>query len=240
VPRGEEEVRLYDAENHRPDTAATVDFLAGLAGGGDVLEFGAGTGRLLLPLAPRCRRAVGVDLSPEMVARLESLAPGNVEAHLGDVRSWTTPDRFALVVCAYNLLMEITSQAGQLEAVLNAANLVAPQGHLVIENLHPPLQSISAGRRVVPLDLPEIDFGLVVQTFEWRTQMLDQRTLLVHDGAARSRRLLLRMVFPAEQDLMARTGGLKLVRRLANWRGGPWHSDGVISETANVISVYGR
>ncbi|MEZ4570246.1 MAG: hypothetical protein R2849_07945 [Thermomicrobiales bacterium] len=40
---------------------STVDFLAGLAGGGAALEFGIGTGRIALPLAAgACRSTVSI------------------------------------------------------------------------------------------------------------------------------------------------------------------------------------
>jgi len=70
--------------------------------------------------------------------------------------------------------------------------------------------------------------------------MTDQRMLYVNGSRVSSRRRALRMLFPSEQDLMAQMGGLKLVRRMANWRGGSWHADRNGPETSNVISVYAR
>jgi SAM-dependent methyltransferase len=49
-----------------------VDFLAGLAGTGPVLELGIGTGRMALPLSRRDVRVHGIELSPAMVARLQA------------------------------------------------------------------------------------------------------------------------------------------------------------------------
>ena len=45
-----------------------VDFLAELAGTGDALELGVGTGRIALPLSRRGVRVHGIELSPAMVA----------------------------------------------------------------------------------------------------------------------------------------------------------------------------
>lgn len=239
MPRTEREVRTYDAENHRVDTAATVGFLADLAGNGDILEFGVGTGRLLLPLASRCEHAVGVDLSADMVAAVRgSNPPPNVEIHHGDMRTWKTQHKFSIVICVFNTLLEIPSRQGQLDAVTNAASMVAPGGHLVIENFHPPIQSMAAGRRVVPLDLPGIDFGLVTQTFDWRSQMVDQRIMYVSESEVRVRRLTIRLLFPSELDLMAQMAGLTLSKRMSNWRGTPWHADRNDPEVSNVISLY--
>jgi SAM-dependent methyltransferase len=49
-----------------------VDFLAALAGDGDALELGIGTGRIALPLSGRGVRVRGIDLSAAMVERLRA------------------------------------------------------------------------------------------------------------------------------------------------------------------------
>lgn len=232
-------VSSYDVENFRPDSLATVDFIVQAAGGRSVLEFGAGTGRLLLPLAEACESVVGVDISAEMISRLTRRAlPANVEVHEGDMRSWRTQRRFSVVACLFNTLMEIPTQQGQVDAVVNAASMVAKDGVLVTENLHPPMDSMAAGQRVVPLEVRGVDFGLVTQLFDWKTQRINQRILSVHSAKAHTRRLSLRAIFPAELDLMAALGGLRLRARYASWRKGAWMADRNSPETANVISVY--
>lgn len=49
-----------DYEHLRGDEADTVDFLAGLAGAGPVLELAIGSGRVALPLTERGPRVDGV------------------------------------------------------------------------------------------------------------------------------------------------------------------------------------
>ena len=44
----------------------TVDFLTTLAGGGPCLEFGAGTGRVAVPLSDHGLPVTGIELSPAM------------------------------------------------------------------------------------------------------------------------------------------------------------------------------
>jgi SAM-dependent methyltransferase len=78
---GEDVAARYDAalgEWAEPETiAATLDFLAELAGGGLVLELGIGIGRIALPLSARGVRVAGVDLSEPMLARLRAKPGGN-------------------------------------------------------------------------------------------------------------------------------------------------------------------
>jgi 16S rRNA A1518/A1519 N6-dimethyltransferase RsmA/KsgA/DIM1 with predicted DNA glycosylase/AP lyase activity len=62
-----------------------VSFLADLAGTGAALELGIGTGRIAIPLSQRGVRVHGIELSPAMVAQLQT-QPGtdNVEVTIGD------------------------------------------------------------------------------------------------------------------------------------------------------------
>jgi ubiquinone/menaquinone biosynthesis C-methylase UbiE len=59
------------------DTDGAVDRLAGLAGGGRVLEFGVGTGRIALPLTERGLDVWGIDGSPEMLKLLKEKPGGD-------------------------------------------------------------------------------------------------------------------------------------------------------------------
>src|SRR5213594_2417619 len=65
--------------------AATVDFLAALAGDGPALELGIGTGRIALPLAARGVPVHGIDLSRAMVERLRAKPGGEaIGVTIGD------------------------------------------------------------------------------------------------------------------------------------------------------------
>lgn len=67
---------VYDEHPGMLDPGAAVDFLAGLAGGGRVLELAIGTGRVALPLAARGLAVEGVDASEAMVGRLRAKPGG--------------------------------------------------------------------------------------------------------------------------------------------------------------------
>ena len=95
---GEEVAARYDdlsSEMFDPAVIGpTVDFLATLAGGGDALELGIGTGRIAVPLAERGVRVKGIDLSAAMVERLRA-KPGadRIEVAIGDFATTTVPGR---------------------------------------------------------------------------------------------------------------------------------------------------
>ncbi|SOB79493.1 class I SAM-dependent methyltransferase [Streptomyces sp. 1331.2] len=231
----------YDTEHARIDTPLTVAYLAELSGGGDVLEFGVGTGRLAVPLAGKARSVLGVDNSAEMLAAARHRPlPDNLALALGDAQTWTTERRFDLVLCVYNLLLHFTTQDAQLAVVRNAAAHLAPGGHLVVENLHPPLRAMEEGERISTLRLAGAGMAISTQRFDWKSLLLDQSVLYVDEDGHRVRQIAQRMLLPSEQDLMARLAGLRLVRRIANWRGGPWRADSSAPAASNVISVYRR
>ena len=76
------------AEHYDEDTAGlpvepVVDFLAPLGGGG-ALELAIGTGRIAVPLASRGVRVSGIDLSPDMVARLRAKST-DIPVVIGDM-----------------------------------------------------------------------------------------------------------------------------------------------------------
>jgi 2-polyprenyl-3-methyl-5-hydroxy-6-metoxy-1,4-benzoquinol methylase len=234
-----EQAARYDIEHTRIDTPVTVRYLSDLAAGCDVLEFGAGTGRLAIPLAASCRSVVGIDTSEHMLAAAAKReVPPNVTFRQGDAASWTSAQRFGLVLCAFNLLLLFTTQEAQLAVICNAANHLAPGGNLVIENIHPPLRAFEEGERMTALHLPYVDVAISTQTLDWKSFQVDQSTLYITAGACRTRQVTQRMLFPAEQDLMARIAGLRLVKRMGNWRGTSWRLDPHGPSKSNVISTY--
>ena len=86
---------VYDDRYGGLDPEFAVDFLAGLAGGGAVLELGIGTGRIALPLARRGVVVVGVDASEAMVDRLRAKPGGDsIPVTIGDMAEVGASGRF--------------------------------------------------------------------------------------------------------------------------------------------------
>src|SRR5437868_14315284 len=105
----------YDADNadrFQPEAVEpAVNFLADLAGGGDALELGIGTGRLAVPLRARGVRVHGIDLSEEMVARLRA-KPGaeDIGVTIGDFATTTVDATFTVAYLVFNTITNLTSQ----------------------------------------------------------------------------------------------------------------------------------
>jgi len=98
------------------DRGGDVDFYLGLAaelGEGDVLEYGCGDGRILLPLARLGLDCFGVDRSAPMLRALRQklklhpeLAP-RVAFKRGDMRRVRLERRFPLVLCTFNTFLHL-------------------------------------------------------------------------------------------------------------------------------------
>src|SRR2546430_35650 len=97
---------MYDRQGHGlPGEAA---FYVRLARAADlpVLELGCGTGRVTLAIAAAGVEVVGLDLSPAMLrlARAKAASAANPTWIEGDMRRFTLPRRFGLVIAPYRLL----------------------------------------------------------------------------------------------------------------------------------------
>lgn len=118
-----------------------VEFYRWLASGEpEVLELGAGTGRVCLPLLQDGVRVVALERAPQMLEVLERRAAGlgvreRLTALQGDFRDFDCGRRFRLVVCPFNGFAHL-HQAEELRQALGAvARHLDPQGALVCDVL---------------------------------------------------------------------------------------------------------
>lgn len=127
---------LYDYEYRR--RRADVTFYRELArrrGADRILELGAGSGRVTLPLARDGRQVVALDRSPAMlarlrerVARLPPAAAVRVTPVLGDLRTFSVRGRFPLVIAAFNVLEHLYTRGEVVACLQRIAAHLAPGG----------------------------------------------------------------------------------------------------------------
>lgn len=141
--------RTYDGPNSAFDFDEPLigEILDGLPAG-DALDAACGTGRMAALLAPRGHRVVGVDSSPDMLARARARVPE------GDFRPGTlqrlpvADDSVDLVVCSLAL-----THVRDLGPVMEQfARVLRPGGHLVISDMH---HEWVARGMVPPVRLPD-------------------------------------------------------------------------------------
>ena len=118
---------LYDYEYRR--RRADVTFYRELAqkrfgGPGRILELGAGSGRVTIPLARDGHEVVAIDQSPAMIAglraRIAKLPPAvapRISVVPQDLCTFEAPGKFSLVIAAFNVLEHLYTR-GELDACL--------------------------------------------------------------------------------------------------------------------------
>ncbi len=228
-----EVARTYDRDHGGTDPAViaqTAYVLAGLAGGGPVLEFAIGTGRIALPLMARGVVVKGIDVSRPMVAELRKKPGGKrVEVVVGDMTTTRMPGAFSLVYLVFNTIDNLIAQAAQVACFRNAAAHLAPGGRFVIETLLPRIQRLPHG---------EVAHAIAWSPGHWGTDVFDPVTqtytshhIRIRDGAVTRLSIPFRYVWPAELDLMAQLAGLVPEHRWQDWQRTTLtrHSDGHVS-----------
>ena len=195
--------------------AATVDFLAELAGDGAALELGIGTGRIALPLAGRGVRVHGVDLSPDMVAQLRAKPGGqDIPVTIGDFATTRVGETFSLAYLVFNTINNLTTQDAQVACFGNVAAQLEPGGCFVVEVGVPAREPLSV------FALSETHVG--IDERDPATQRLVSHHFSLVDGRWELRSIPFRSVFPSEFDLMARLAGMRLRERWGGWKGEPF------------------
>jgi ubiquinone/menaquinone biosynthesis C-methylase UbiE len=103
-----------------------------------LLDLGTGTGRMLELLRERYKRALGIDLSPAMLAyarsKLERAGVANAQVRRGDIYDLALPDHAADAVIMHQVLHFLRDPQ---RAVREAARVLAPGGRLLIVDFAP-------------------------------------------------------------------------------------------------------
>jgi len=205
--------------------SGAVDFLAGLAGNGPVLEFAIGTGRVGVPLRQRVH-VVGIELSQPMIEVLRrKVDEATLPVVVGDMAT-TVVDGvagFTLVYLVYNTISNLLTQDEQVECFHNAARHLAPGGRFVIELWVPELRILPPGAAATTFDISEWHVGL--NTFDLVSQLATSHHFTREGNHYRRGTSQHRYIWPSECDLMARLAGLELEARYADWDRSPFTSE---------------
>ena len=146
--------KYYDEAYATLEDLRDLQFYLGMARhtGGPVLELGCGTGRVLVPIAQQGFRIDGVDSSRAMLDELqqklarEPRSIGELAAiSLGDLRSYRSERKYALVIIPFRPLQHMYTVEDQLAALKTAAFHLASGGLLAFDVFYPRFESLVAG-----------------------------------------------------------------------------------------------
>ena len=126
--------------NHIPETAIE-ERMGELIGGRDIdllVDLGTGTGRMLEIFGTRATRAVGFDISPDMLtiarAKLDELGAENCQVRQGDCANVPLEDNVADIVILHQVLHFLDDPQ---RAVNEAARITRPGGCVLIADFGP-------------------------------------------------------------------------------------------------------
>lgn len=228
----------YD-EPGNPDPGPAVEFLAGLAGAGPVLELAVGTGRVALPLAGRLAgRGVtvdGIEASPEMVALLRAKPGGDaIPVVIGDMADVAVSGPYSLVYLVFNTLFNLTGAGRQEDCFRNVARVLAPGGAFVIEAYVPDPADIDRVEREVQVrSVTEDSVTIRVHRFDRAAQTFVRQTVIFTNDGVRLKPFGMHYRWPEQIDDLAAGAGLRLEARYATWQREPFGP-----ESTDHISVY--
>ncbi|MDE2748486.1 MAG: class I SAM-dependent methyltransferase [Chloroflexota bacterium] len=131
--------RYYDAENaDKTDDLAMYSRLAAEYGG-EILDVGCGTGRVLIHLAQAGHSVHGIDNDGAMLERLERKLERQpqlrerISVAKADVLRHEFERKFKLILLTYNLLMHFREQERQINLLQRLRRWLAADGALVID-----------------------------------------------------------------------------------------------------------
>jgi SAM-dependent methyltransferase len=114
--------------------------------GGPVLELGAGTGRVTLPMAATGVSVHALDADGGMLAVLRSKVaaqPPDVQTRVtvvhGDMRTFDLAERFALIACPFRAFLHNLTEADQLACLSQVRQHLRPTGRFAFNVFHPSL-----------------------------------------------------------------------------------------------------
>lgn len=233
---GDRWAAIYDDHHASLDPQPAVEFLAGLAGDGRVLELGVGTGRVALPLAARGIMVEGVDASVAMVERLRAKPGGeSIPVTIGDMAEVPVSGLFRLVYLVFNTLFGLLSQERQAECFRNAAHVLDPGGMFVIECFVPDLTRFDRDQRVQALAVTADHAVIEVSRHDAAEQRVTTQIITLDSNGTHLQPVAVRYSWPSELDLMAASAGLRLRERHSGWRRQPF-----TSASTSHVSVYQR
>lgn len=203
---------LYDLlPNSEQDIAYWKQVLGEVSG--QVLELGAGTGRLTIPLAQAGITIQGVDSSTAMLHRLrEKMASAglNIPLHAGDIRDFRVSDGFEAIFLPNNTLGHLHTREDFEKHLAMVRRHLLPDGIYLIDMFVPnPQQLTPENAAAHPVTtFPDPDTGETVAVTE--NSRYDHATQVKHNTwkfmragqVIHTDELNLRMYYPQELDAL--------------------------------------
>jgi ubiquinone/menaquinone biosynthesis C-methylase UbiE len=206
-----------------------------------ILEVGAGTGRVSIPLAKSATRVNAQDISAEMLQVLKGRAETlrvEVDTSCGDASQDLPQGTFNLVLCLFNTFFHMESADKKKAFLRLASSRLSPKGRLIIETFSPRPDMFGSSSDTSPLRVQRVGSDFVVltaRTIDRAKQTLNIQEIVMRDGRLDLVPHVIHYCSFETLDDMAEDAGLRLEQRYSDWTGSPWTLD-----SPNSISVYNQ
>ncbi len=216
----------YDQPGDLPDPEPAVEFLAGVAGAGPVLELASGTGRVTVPLAARGIAVEGVEGSAAMVAKMREKPGGDaIPVAVGDMADVPAPGGpYTLVFLVFNTLFNLVRAERQADCFRNVARVLKPGGLFVIETYVPNEADFDRDEQVRMRDVTETSATIRLHKYDRAAQTFLRQTITFDGTGVHLHPFAMRYLWPEQIDELAADAGLHLVERYADWDRTPFTS----------------
>ena len=130
--------------------------------GGPVLELGAGTGRISIPIASQGIDVVGIDVSPKMIELANSKAAKlglstTCIFQTGDILDLELAERFALIILPYRSFQSVLNPVDQKKALNNIRKHLIADGLVVMDTFNPDIEQLADKHSVAtPIHLMDV------------------------------------------------------------------------------------
>lgn len=234
-----EDAELYDYEyrRRRVDIKFYRELAHRLCPGGAVLDLGAGTGRLAIPLARAGHEVIALDQAPKMLARLRqrmddlpSAVAARIRPETGDLRTFNVKRRFGLAIAAFNVVEHLYTRVELAAFLTRVTEHLEPKGYLAFDVQMPDLSWLGRDpeRRWAKTSFthPTTGAKLLYSTnhdYDPVTQIALIRVYYdpVGGGTPEIVKLSQRKYFPAELEALLAASGFRLVERYGDFEGAP-------------------
>jgi predicted RNA methylase len=243
------EPRLYDIvtpETFGGDVGWYVQ--KGQECGGPVLELGAGTGRIAIPLARSGAMVHALDADQDMLSALREKVgaePADVQARIsiveGDMRAFRLKERFALVIAPFRALLHNLTEDAHLACFRCVREHLRPGGRFAFNVFHPSLQYMAQNSGAMEGvwrlggTFKGRDGAWVVRSEANRYDTVQRRVYSHHryeeygpDGTLKRtflHRLELSYLYPADITRLLRSAGFQSVQISGGFDGRPFERD---------------
>ncbi len=149
--------KFYDYE--QKDFVKDIPFYVEFAKrcGGEVMELGCGTGRVLLPIAREGIQITGLDASPEMLGvaqkKIDEKIKNNVTLLQGDMKCFELSKKFSFIFIAFRSFQCLLTKEDQVSCLRSVWKHLRDDGTLIIDLFAPRHDLLAQVER--KFDLPE-------------------------------------------------------------------------------------